>query len=529
MDRHTTLEGSASSGPVEESPSTLAKRPRKRATVPAARKRGNKGPPPRPEGEEVSGHDRTEGAEPSGVVVKIVRATARLELDRRQFGWDAKARKLTPEGRAAWKVLQNELYGTQRLVARAQNACIRQLWREDSERLDAYLTEHGENPPSAKLWACGSTKLGYPAEPNLYQIARAVAPQLTGATASVCAQNARQRWMSDRFEALIRQSKRPPHFRDTVPIPLRAAEFKLRQISEGEFLFNFSLLSGRGNRHNIAIKAHDAYQKDVLAKIASGEWKHGNVLLDRGKKKGVDRWYFRLAYKRCVTMKPQEGRIAAINRGIRAFLVCVTEDRERWMYDGDDIVAYLKQIQRRRKQYQYNSKASGRTGRGRKRILRPIEKLSGKGERWRQTKCQTIARQLTKWLVKQGISTLLVEDFQGIRDTDLESEYVRQLVQEWPYYQLEQRIRACCAEEGIHVETRPSFFISQECPGCGHVDEANADLRHWQHRCVKCSYREHLDASAARILLKREHEAPDDDAPPKSKRKRTKRRRKRKK
>jgi IS605 OrfB family transposase len=164
-------------------------------------------------------------------------------------------------------------------------------------------------------------------------------------------------------------------------------------------------------------------------------------------------------------------------------------------------VAYLKQMQERRKQYQRDAKASGRSGRGRKRILRPIEHLSGKARRWRHTKCQTIARRLAKWLDDRGVKTLLVEDFTGIRDSDIGNEHINQLIQEWPYFELETRIRSCCEEHGIEVVKLPANYISQRCPRCGHTGKENQDFNRWRLHCTSCGFKQHLDVAAATNLL----------------------------
>lgn len=519
MDReHTDVEGSASGSPVEASPGTLANpRRRKRTlTVPSPQTRDN-GLPPQPEGEGVQpGHDRTPGAEPSTAVYKdIVRASCKLYLDPKQFGD-------TEEGRAEWKKLKDQLYNAQREVVFMQNACTRMLWREDAGRLDNYVLTHGERPKTTGGWACGGTKKDWaekPEEvrlkyavppPNVYQYAAPFAPTLTGAIRSNVARRTLQKWYTDRFEALIRCTKRPPHGRDTNPIPLRAQETEVKLGADGVFRIRVALVGGRNQDWWIELTPKDRFQRNLLTKIASGEWKRGDTLLQRDER---GRWFFSIAYKRRIERRTVGG-VAAVNRGIRVFLACVADDGDRWMYDGNDIIAYLKQIQLRRKEYQYDSKASGRSGHGRKRILRPIEHLSGKAERWRQTKCQTIARRLTEWLVRKKISTVLVENFSGIRQSDLGNDHLNQLLQEWPYYQLEMRLRACCDEAGIAVETMEPHYISQECPACGATGQDHVDLGNWKHRCPACDYREHLDVSAARVLLKRRSqpaEKVDDD------------------
>jgi transposase len=243
----------------------------------------------------------------------------------------------------------------------------------------------------------------------------------------------------------------------------------------------------------------DDQQASVLRKLATGEWKWGQALIERDRLRPT-RWYVRLSYTRLVS-KRKEGIYAAINRGIKSFITAVTATGESWIYDGEDIVAYLKQVQRRRREYQYASKASGRNGHGRKRILRPTGYLEGKAERWRQTRCQVIARRLAQWLADRNVKHVFIEDFTGIRDGVPEKleggKFVWNLIQEWPYFQLETRLVNCLKEYGIETTSRGCAWISQRCPECGYICAENRDLKRWVLKCVKCKWKKHLDIAAS--------------------------------
>lgn len=445
-----------------------------------------------------------------GAPVEIVRATAKLRLDF-SLVQPLEREDLTAPG-APQKELARQLYEAQKKVSRGMNACMTALWLNDSQRLYEYMRANNGQIPKAKDWPMGNDKRAFGDKAlNLYDIVNDTSPGLPGHIASLAARGAHQRWQQDRYSSLVRLERSRAYFGERNPIPLRAADTHIERQGN-DYLINFFLRAGRGQRWLARIKPRDDYQKTVLANIASGIWKHGNLHIERDRRK---RWFFRITYKR-MAPRTSEGKVAAINRGIRVFLACATEDGERWLYDGNDIVAYLKQMQERRKQYQRDAKAAARAGRGRKRILRPIQHLSDKGGRWRATKCQTIARRLTRWLADRGVKKLLVEDLSNIRDGHIGNEYVEQLIQEWPFYQLEQRIRSCCEEVGIEVENLPPQFISQQCPQCGDVDEDNRDLKRWKLKCSQCSYSDHLDVAAAKNLIRRQKGlAPTPPAPQK--------------
>lgn len=377
-----------------------------------------------------------------------------------------------------------------RMATTVRNTGIRALWKEDAARLDAYMAEHGEMPKKASD-VLASKLYSYP-------IMRAVAPRLSSHITATLQHNIDSNWRRWRFDVLIRQNRTAPHFRIGQPVPIPKSSVTFRVEGERGYV-TASMYSEKHDGHRkftLPIAARDDHQRAVLAHLASGEWRHGEVQIERDRLK-PSKWYLKITYKRLVPRRTTE-ITAAINRGMKAFIVAVTSANDPpWIYDGDDIEAYLKQIQRRRKQYQYQVRASARVGHGRTRTIRPTEHLTGKAERWRKSRCQVIARRLANWLGDRGVSKVYLEDFSGIRDglpEKLEGgQYVWQRIQEWPYYQLGMRLTSCLEELGITVETIDASFHSQRCPRCGHTCKENRDLKQWKLRCVSCKWSRHLD------------------------------------
>lgn len=502
----------------EESRSTLAEpRPSDGAPVP------KKGTAPSSVTEMQNG-DAGDGASVSSekAALEIVRASAKIRIElplkyergagstetrsengreagitSASNGRDAGSATLVPN--KEWKRLTDLLYSTQRTCARVMNVCTRELWRLDAEVLDA---NQGKLP---KPWPMPKPG-GLPTSTFLYQLSGRVAPELPGAMRSVLSKTCAERWAKTRFDALVRQNRSPAHYRDTIPIPLRAADTKIRRTGKDTFSITFILSSGKGQRITLPLRVKDKHQETICKRIIAGDWRMGDVALMRDRK---NRWHVRIAYKRAVPATT-DLRAAAINRGIKNFLVGVAEGTGDviWQYPGSDIVAFLKQIQARRRDYQHDVIASGRTGHGRKRTLRPIERLQEKANNWRRTKCQTIARRFALWCVSRRVGIVYVEDFSGIRNSDLDEKNVKvwELVQEWPYYDLETRIISCLQEVGVIVVSVDSHYISQRCPSCGAVDPKHTDLKNWLLRCGACGRKEHLDVAAAKNVLARGRE-----------------------
>lgn len=386
--------------------------------------------------------------------------------------------------------LLQALYASKDECARAANVALRARWRADAETLDAFMAEHGRPPKKGAEWP--TVKF------NTYQQVRRVAPGLSTSTASSLARAVDQKWAEKRWISLIFTKERPPHWQSKLPVPLRAAELKLRALGGDRYGLSAAIRSGDDGRFTLPITVKDRAQNRVLHALTQGHWKIGAAQLEQDRLR-PSTWYLRLSYKREVDVVAGPEVTAGINRGIRCFLAAITSTGEQCIYGGTDIVAFLKQMQRRRREYQRQLMFSNRRSHGRKRALKPIEKLEGTAERWRQTRCQTIARSFVRWLVQQKVTKLYVEDFTGIRDFAVEDlgEHVGQLVQEWPYYQLQTRLVSCAEEAGLTVEQVPAEHISQTCPSCGHVDPENVDLKSWLMKCVECGHKRHLDVAAA--------------------------------
>lgn len=465
------------------------------------------------DGVDVEGEYQTASVEveaKSDIGIKINRATTRFLFDPRDILNEKQ--KLAHRNKSCEKtcpacLLFQGLRKARHGVAQVANTTIRALWKIDGEALDAFSAEHNRYPKGTE-WKIPRI--------NSYATGRLIAPELSSGIVSAVTRFAENKWAQERYDALVKQTCSPPHFKDTLPIPIRMADSYLRKENGVEieattaltYWLGFSLKPGRhsgGKEFRVPLVPRDAVQKLALEKLSSGEWKRGELKIEEDRRH-PGKWFARLSYSRIVPKK-KEGVTAAINRGIITFVAAVTSSGSQWIYDANDIEAYLKQVQRRRRQYQNDSKASNRWGHGRKRTLQPIAPLEKKAENWRKTKCQTIARQLAMWMSQKDVSRVFIEDFSGIRNGPIEKldggKMVWDRIQEWPYFELQTRLTSCLQEYGIEVETVPASYISQTCPDCGCVSTANVDLKNRLFRCTACKYKSHLDIAAAKNVMAR--------------------------
>lgn len=478
----------------------------------------------------------------------IVRATCKIKIDLADLCPTKDARDAhfkrkcgLAEGGCPACLAQQIFRSARREAARVANASIRMRSLMDGFLIDRYQYQHGR-PPKGAEWKEAVEYSGLaiqaiagllpPAERAVledkcrrvdskgnvqfyaYPILTKLAPSLSAGVTSMVDKNVSDKWQTDRWSALISLEKSPPHYRYTNPIPLRKADVVLSKSTDSRFTLHFSLRSAatrkldasadapaeRKKEFSIPLIARDEYMREALSLVTGDSARLGALQITEDRLR-PGRWYVRIAYRRAVTSRIG-GKAAAINKGMVCFLAGITETGSQWLHDGDDIAAYLRQIQSRRQQYQRQVRASSRIGHGRVRTLRPIEHLAGKAERWRETRCQTIARRFVDWLVKEGVTRLYLDDFTGIRDTPPEKlekgQWIWERIQEWPYYQLQMRISSCCEEMGIETIVRSAQGISSGCSYCG---SRLVSIEKRKIRCSECKKTRHLDISAAAVSL----------------------------
>ena len=435
---------------------------------------------------------------------KITRATSKIPIEPWRIGAEGHHQKKCGLDCPGCK-LYKSLYDAQRACATAMNVMIRAYWRADADALEPLLAS--KEKITAAAWPMPAL--------NAYALARAVAPDLASGVAASLSRMAYAKWRKTRFDALVRMTMSPPHYRRDLPVPIREQGLRVSHVEGTTYEVSFSLAPGRqpgGYEFKVPIIAHDGWLKEKLQALTSGEWKIGEALLEQDRRHRA-KWYIRFTYTRKVPVTTAM-KVAGINRGmVCALAAAINGSNERLTYYGEDIIAVLKQIQRRRRSYQNSVNASRRGGHGRDRTLAPLLQLQEAGQRWRATKNQTLARWFAEWCKRNGVGMVGIEDFSGIRDAMPESliggKRVWDLIQEWPYYDLGRRIESCLDECGIaHVKV-PAPNLTRTCSRCGWCaasDEevrASVDIARRRFRCQSCGLELHLDVKAARNSAKR--------------------------
>lgn len=404
---------------------------------------------------------------------------------------------------------RRQLWQWRALCCAAANACMRRAYQDDARHYDDYVFEHGHRPKTMKDWG-GTIADLYGVS---YKLARLVAPELLSGTASAVAKAVADKWHTVRFD-VMRNRRAPDFYRDGGAWGLRAQDVRFREIEPGKaYSLRLPLFSQHYEGRTaimLTVRPRDARQRELLANISSGQWRLGEIKLSEDRIR-LGRWFVRLSYKRIV-QKSTEPNIGAIHRGLKNAITVVTNDGDLKLVQGAELEAKATQWREQRKRYQRQAWYSGRKGRGRKRILRPTDRLFGKIERWRNNWIQTTAREIAKWLAARRVGVVHIEDMSNIRDGEPErlrgqTEFARrkiwERIQDFPLYQIEMRIKSCLEELGITVMQQPAHWHSERCPVCATSSPEHVNLSRWRIVCSSCKSVTHLDKGAGLNLLAR--------------------------
>lgn len=440
------------------------------------------------------------GVAPVSTSYEITRATTKFVVD---LGLHKDMDETEKERRTALRRLLEE---ADSFVTTARNVASRALSSRDGAALDAFMIEHGRKPGRGEAWL---PKSDVPGKPDgycySYPLMRKAVPLLSTSLTANLQHKVDADWKRDRFDVLIREIRSSRHYNvgGPIPVPRKEAIFTWGEDGSGAVTATlYSTMQYDGPRRvTLPLCPRDARQQRELEELRTGVVRSGEVTIQKDRRKPW-KWSVRVAYTRKVERR--QGAVwGAVTLGLRCFLAAVVDSGEPWLYDGHDIAAYLRQVQRRRQSYQRDSKASRRWGHGRTRTLRPIEILEGKADRWRASKLATIGLRLATWLRARGVTHVALEDFTGIRDAreDEIGERVWRAVQEWPYFRQQTVLASKLAEMGITVVEVPAAYNTKRCPSCGHTAKENRDFSKWRLKCTSCKWERRLDIAQAMNVL----------------------------
>jgi putative transposase len=299
-------------------------------------------------------------------------------------------------------------------------------------------------------------------------------------------------------KAILNGQASIPSFKRDCPIPIRAKMIKISK-NNGKYTTEITLRSqphaketGVPTREEFRLKAKGS-AKPIIDRVMSGEYKMADSKIIKRKNK----WCLQLAYKfEPEEVKLDKSNVMGVDLGvINAAVLAFNNEKTRYFIEGNEIRSFRARVEARRNALLRQGKycGDGRKGHGRKTRLKPIEKLRGKVENFKNTTNHRYAKYIVDIAIKNDCGVIQMEDLTGI------TKDAGKFLKSWTYYDLQKKIEQKAKVAGIEVRKINPQYTSQRCSRCGCIDENNRKNQA-EFKCVTCGYSTNADYNAARNI-----------------------------
>ena len=388
--------------------------------------------------------------------------------------------------------LYNLLSDIQYAVWRIKNKATSMAW--DWQKFSfGYNERFGEYPKEKDV-------LGKGLSADSYAFTKEFGAFIASSTVDTATQDAIKKFKNDAKDILAGRKAIAQYRRDGA-FPVRASQIKnIEKVTSRKYSINLSLLSREGAKEHgcktqiPATLRTGAGANDILDRIIDGTYK----MCDSEITKRKNKFYLLITYQfdKKVDSDLDDSRVMGIDLGVvnTAYMAFNFDNYLRYSIGGDEIIQFRKRTEARRnsmlKQGKYCGK--GRRGRGRKTLLKPIEKLRGKVANFRDTTNHKYSRYIVDMAVKHGAGVIQMEDLTGINGRD-------KFLKNWAYYDLQEKIEYKAKYAGIKVVKISPKYTSQRCSNCGYIAEGNRRAQE-EFNCHQCGYKANADFNAAKNI-----------------------------
>ena len=208
-------------------------------------------------------------------------------------------------------------------------------------------------------------------------------------------------------------------------------------------------------------------------------------------------WFLNLVYgfenKQATSLDKE--KILGVDVGVKKALVAsVFGDYDRLAIEGNEIYHIRAEVETRKISLLRQGKfcGEGRIGHGYKKRVEPLDKISDKISRSRDTINHKYSKALIGYALKKGCGTIQMEELSGISERD-------SFLKNWSYFDLQQKIKYKAEEQGMEVVFINPQYTSQRCSKCGYIDSENRKTQE-NFLCVKCGYKANADYNASQNI-----------------------------
>lgn len=305
---------------------------------------------------------------------------------------------------------------------------------------------------------------------------------------------------------IVKGNKSIPSYRRDGSFPMKAQAIKdLEKLSPSRYKVKLSLLSREGakvygtkGQREVTLKTGNG-ANIILDRILEGTYKMCDSLVIKKKNK----YYLQLVYQfdKEVIETLDKYKVMGIDMGIvYPVYMAFNDSLNRYNIEGGELDHFRKTVQARRNSMLKQGKycGEGRKGHGRKTLLKPIEKLQGKVENFKNSTNHKYSKYVVDMAIKHNCGVIQMEDLTGISDGEKKGTFLGN----WTYYDLQQKIRYKAESKGIEVIMVKPNYTSQRCSKCGCINKKNRDAKVDQakFKCVTCGFETNADFNAARNI-----------------------------
>lgn len=300
----------------------------------------------------------------------------------------------------------------------------------------------------------------------------------------------------------IKGEKSIIEYKNNQPLDLHNNAIKLC-YDNNEFSFKLGLLNNvsakeYGIKGQMTFKAvvRDKSVRTILERCYDGVYHISASKLAYNKKK--KQWFLLLSYGFTPDVVPtlDENKILGVDLGVKLPLVAsVYGDYDRLSIPGGEI-EHIRNVTEKRKRSllkQGTFCGDGRIGHGYKTRVKPVEKISDKVSRLRDTINHKYSRELINYAIKNGCGTIQMEQLSGVTDN------ADKFLKNWSYFDLQNKIEYKAVEKGIKVHYIDPRYTSQRCSKCGFIHSDNR-LEQATFKCQACGFEANADYNASQNI-----------------------------
>jgi IS605 OrfB family transposase len=238
--------------------------------------------------------------------------------------------------------------------------------------------------------------------------------------------------------------------------------------------------------------------KVIIEKIRSGEYKMCDSAIQY-KDKNLYLLLVVKIPKKQTALNPDV--IVGADLGIKTPIAASVFGKPKVKEHIGDVKEFMKirtQLASRIRSLQHHCKHN-KGGRGRKRKMKPLEKLRGYERNYVRTKNHSYAKALIDFCLRQNAGKIVMEDLSGFNDDIKKQRFIGRY---WSYFELQELIKQKAQRFNIEVYRVDPRYTSQKCSCCGHISKENRKTQK-DFICVECGHEMHADINASQNIAAR--------------------------